>query len=541
MKKKLILMFALVAIALLFTLSIGAISQKPDLGVSFGKTQTIDGIVPPSQNYVGTTERVLLYDGEEYVTYPTYYITSNSTTFEMTFSAINNATGKNYGKTSVVMVEAPTGITHFKLWTFSGYTNVLYCKVPGTVVSYGNGNGWSGAFAECSSIRMIEFADGETPLDSKMFGSQMFTNSKALEYVKLPNNLRSAGGQMFEKCSSLKTVIFGASFETLADSAVNFEYTSNANISHKELYISANFGGEGVTLNNNMFIYNSTATKDESPKMIFYYTGTKSQAEALQAKALTTTNNGKLAYATIVSIDDFVRAEADATKNYIVYGYNLCDAFYDGVHSASQISPCVIECSVCNDKIVNHISEYEELVVEYANGFTAKGQKAVVCTSEGCGYAEISEMPALFENKGYSAAEYEGGGMSIGFKVDKKAIEKYEEITGETVNYGVFAVLADVIKTNDIFDADGKALDGVIAADITDTDFDIFNLKIVGFTGDQVDKDLVMGAYVGVSKDGTTEYAYLQDVTNEKNDKYYFASYNDVKAILDAKNGVSAQ
>ncbi|MBQ4109094.1 MAG: hypothetical protein IJC80_06805, partial [Clostridia bacterium] len=65
--------------------------------------------------------------------------------------------------------------------------------------------------------------------------------------------------------------------------------------------------------------------------------------------------------------------------------------------------------------------------------------------------------------------------------------------------------------------------------------------KIVGFTGEQVDKDLVMGAYVGVSKDGATEYAYLQDVTTEKNDKYYFASYNDVKAIVDAKNGGSAQ
>ena len=149
--------------------------------------------------------------------------------------------------------------------------------------------------------------------------------------------------------------------------------------------------------------------------------------------------------------------------------------------------------------------------------------------------------PALFTNKGYSAAEYAGGGMSIGFKVDKNAIIAYEEATGKNVNYGVFAVLAEKIGANDIFDADGKALDGVIAADITDTDFDIFNLKIVGFTDKQVDIDLAMGAYVGVSKDGTTEYAYLQDVTSEKNEKYYFASYNDVKAIVDAKNGVSAQ
>ena len=101
--------------------------------------------------------------------------------------------------------------------------------------------------------------------------------------------------------------------------------------------------------------------------------------------------------------------------------------------------------------------------------------------------------------------------------------------------------MAEKIGANDIFDSEGKALAGVIAADITGTDFDIFNLKIVGFTDKQVDIDLAMGAYVGTSKDGTTEYAYLQDGTPNDGDKYFFASYTDVKAIVDNKNGVSAQ
>ena len=180
------------------------------------------------------------------------------------------------------------------------------------------------------------------------------------------------------------------------------------------------------------------------------------------------------------------------------------------------------------------------VAIEYVS-FDAAGTKTVSCTNAGCTHVEATEAPALFENKGYSAAEYAGGGMSVGFKVNKAAITEYEEVTGKTVSYGVFAVLAERIGANDIFDSEGKALDGVIAADITDTDFDIFNLKIVGFTDKQVDIDLAMGAYVGTTKDGATEYAYLQDVTTEKNDKYYFASYNDVKAIVDNKNGVSAQ
>ena len=171
--------------------------------------------------------------------------------------------------------------------------------------------------------------------------------------------------------------------------------------------------------------------------------------------------------------------------------------------------------------------------------YTEEGKKTMKCAD--CGAISYKSVAPLFTCLGYSAPEDGRGGMSISFTVNNVAIAEYEEATGEKVNYGVFAVLADVIKENDIFDADGKALAGVIAADITDTDFDIFNLKIVGFTDKQVDIDLAMGAYVGTTKDGKTEYAYLQGGTPETGAKYFFASYNDVKAIVDAKNGVSAQ
>ena len=502
MKKRLILMLALVAMACLLALSVSASPEKPDLGVSFGEVQTISGFTPPSQKYVGTTERVLLFDGQEYVTYPTYYITSDTTTFEMTFSAINTATGKGYDKTSVVMVEAPTGITHFKLWTFSGYTNVLYCKVPGSVVSYGNSNGWSGAFAECSSIRMIEFADGEAPLDSTMFGSQMFTNSKALEYVKLPNNLKSAGGQMFEKCSSLKTVIFGASFETLAASVVNFNGTSNANISHKELYISTTFGGEGITLNNGMFTYNSNATKDEGTKMIFYYTGTKAQAESLQAKALTTTNNGKLAYATIVSIDDFVRAEADATKNYIVYGYSSCEAFYGGHTEGVQLNSCQIGCGRGCGQVELLPNPEHNLVTntEFGeNGYFSPSRVTVVCSV--CSTMTNSgDFGPLFVCKGISAKDFgNGAGLIQGYEVDKTAIAAYKALVPD-FDFGVLAC--------------ANAGGGEIAPkptdkNVVDITFDnmannFIEIKVVGIPEENVDTPVVFCIYVEIG--GTFYY-----------------------------------
>ena len=200
-----------------------------------------------------------------------------------------------------------------------------------------------------------------------------------------------------------------------------------------------------------------------------------------------------------------------------------------------------LNCDVCLKTLKEALIHDIKTTVLYEKGYTAEGLKTVACQNDGCKNNITTPMPALFVNLGFSAAEYSGGGMSIGFKVDKAAILAYEEATGETVSYGVFAALAEKIGANDIFSADGKALAGVIVADITGTGFDIFNLKIVGITDEQDDIDLAMGTYVGTTKDGKTEYAYLQGGTPETGAKYFFASYTDVKAIVDAKNGVSSQ
>ena len=140
--------------------------------------------------------------------------------------------------------------------------------------------------------------------------------------------------------------------------------------------------------------------------------------------------------------------------------------------------------------------------------------------------------PALFDCLGYSAAEYGDGGMTIGFRVNEGAISDYEEITGESVSYGVFAAKAERIGNNDIFDENGASRTGVITADITNSGFNIFNLRIVGFTEEQKEIGLAMGAFVGTSKDGVSKYSYMQIDTPAMGEKYFFASYNDVLALL---------
>ena len=355
-----------------------------------------------------------------------------------------------------------------------------------------------------------------------------FQGCSNLTTFDFPEGLESLGRNCFWQSGLSGTIVIPNSATYLAPGALLSTEIENLYLGDGALEIGYNFLGTYGQTNNaylkNVYISASTTFTQSNTfykcanLVNFYIVGSAEECAAM-IDALKSQSAGQ--YMTFITEGEAkelgINEENGAGYAIIHTEYNRCQAFYNGKHAESEKTQKF---------------EGEAYLSSYCEFFDCPR----------CGEISKVELCApLFENKGYSAAEYEGGGMSIGFKVDKDAILAYEEATGKTVNYGVFAVLADVIKTNDIFDADGKALDGVIAADITDTDFDIFNLKIVGFTDKQVDIDLAMGAYVGVSKDGTTEYVYLQDVTTEKNDKYYFASYNDVKAIVDAKNGVSAQ
>ena len=275
-----------------------------------------------------------------------------------------------------------------------------------------------------------------------------------------------------------------------------------------------------------------------------YYVGTLDELNAL----LDRTESGNDAFLAVagenrenlISYADYKNLK-DKSGKYMVYNYSWCEAYNDGLHEITNpTNACVGVCDVCKDAIVNHAQDATVSTAMVYADYTLAGEKVTTCQNAGCTYRVTEDVPALFVNLGYSAAEYDGAQISVNYKVNAQAVKDYEDVMGVALNYGVFAVLAEKIGTNDIFDAEGKALAGVISADITDSGYTLFNLKITGFTNEQKDIDLAMGAYVGTTKDEKTTYSYLQ-IAAPTNGKYYCASYNDVKAIVDAKNGVSAQ
>ena len=172
------------------------------------------------------------------------------------------------------------------------------------------------------------------------------------------------------------------------------------------------------------------------------------------------------------------------------------------------------------------------VVVDYANGFMEKGQKLDGCTK--CYTGTKEELMPIFKCVGYSVSESGSLGIALGYTVDFEALEKYETLIDSKLEYGLFVAMEDKIGTNDVVGGENAPQSGVITAEISSTKFFSFEIKVVGLENYQTIK-FALGAYVIEEPNGIKEISYLQLDEPEKDQKYYFASYNDIVAKLEGK------
>ncbi len=392
-----------------------------------------------------------------------------------------------------------------------------------------------GLFNDCVRLETVtgyELVDCATTVGSRMF------YQCPLKEIKLPKNITAIEEWAFYKHASTQTELrIPNTVESIGNHA--FARAGKGGGAGLKIYLSASL----ITVTNNYTFENWCYSEMYIPSslmsiaqgfcnntlqsgVVYYYTG------ELNGLPIDATNNSAMLNAEWISVDAFAGASGEC--NYIVYGYNACDAFYDGKHAekTDDNNPCILaDCENCNVKnlYVGNESTHSETTTIVYESFDKEGSKIVYCTNKGCTHNVITETPALFTCFAYSLPEDGRGGIAIGYTVNNVAIREYEEITGKTLKYGVFAVSKDRLGDNDIFGEDGTVAEGVINAEITNHQFVAFELKIVGFTDKQKDTKLALGAYVAVTDGETTEYSYMQDDTNgELVGKYYFVSYNDI-------------
>ena len=98
-------------------------------------------------------------------------------------------------------------------------------------------------------------------------------------------------------------------------------------------------------------------------------------------------------------------------------------------------------CDVCEKTVLDALTHLIDSVIHYENGYASRGVKVTACQNEGCLHTVgEEEANALFTCLGYSVSEGTRGGIVIGYTVDSNAIKEYEQSTGKTLKYGVFAV-----------------------------------------------------------------------------------------------------
>ena len=388
----------------------------------------------------------------------------------------------------------------------SGWKKLKTVYVPNTVTEIQH-NAFNG-----SAVERVVLEEGS---QLKAIGDSAFQNCVNLTSFPFIEGIESLGRNCFYLSGLSGTVVIPNSMTKLDAGALLSTKIENLYLGDGELEIGYNFLGTFTKTDNpyleNVYISASTtftATnifyKCANP-VNFYVVGTESECLAMVATLKAQSSGSYLTFVT----EDEVTQSVGAGYAIIHTGYNKCDAFYGSNH--------------LNAEETYDFKSFEEK--SYLRSVCSRCQGGVV----------IKEIEPLFVNLGFSAAEY-GDMMSVNYRVNEEAILAYEEVTGKTVSYGVFAVTKANVGNNDIFDENGEARNGVIAADITDCGYGLFNLKIFGFTDEQKKIDIAMGAFVGTKKDEVAEYSYLQIAPATAGEKYFFASYNEVVNLAPKDN-----
>ncbi|MBR2943635.1 MAG: leucine-rich repeat protein [Clostridia bacterium] len=336
-------------------------------------------------------------------------------------------------------------------------------------------------------------------------GNYAFTRAKITELV-LPSTLTNIGKYVFQASTTLqKIVVLGSVLGEgmfMNCSAVN------------ELVLTENF----VTLSKDA-LSNVSQTS-----FLTYYTGT--DIDRIKTVCSSTT---RVSQAKFYTYEDYTNDNYTYNKFMVIYDCNLCDVAFDGIHTnPGDDGDCTtaLICSMCNEytirEALSHISS-ERLTY---TSFMKEGEYYVGCTNEGCEHGSAEKLEALFTCLGYSTPEYEGGAVALGYFVNHKAIERYEELSGNTVKYGLYAAIKDTLGDNDIIDSKGNASAGAIKAGFENSAYSNLFIKMFGF-GDKKDAEFTIGAYVEIVNDGASEYSYLQIGEPKEGEKYAFIKYSN--------------
>lgn len=307
----------------------------------------------------------------------------------------------------------PATLTSVSILGSNDYGPISDCVVE--LVTFGNAAPITEllpSFFGRATIEKIILPNGPTSIPPRYFVNAKLTD------VCMSDTIKTIAEFAFES-ATVEVIRLGANFEYFTnDSGVNQRMT-NAVKGLKAIYIPASFYAEKPeTIYQVAYALNAGG----SNSVDFFYTGTLSQLEAAiinfkEGTTEATLGNSAFLNATLVSYEEYaLDPDAYDAGNYLVYGYNRCDAFCEPFY---------------NDDM-----ERTEAIV-YEN-YLEKGVLAGLCPI--CSSPlQGEEVPALFTSMGVSAKTFgDGIGLVQGYYVNMAAIEAYR-VYAPDFNFGVLA------------------------------------------------------------------------------------------------------
>ena len=462
--------------------------------------------------------------------------------FPSTLKTIDATAFRYAGLTGEIVL--PEGLTTIGQYAFAN-TNVESVVLPSTLQTIG-----TYVFTECSSL--VSVTSKSPTIGNQMFykcpnienvvlentvtiGTQAFNNPNGgttnIKDLVLPEGLTSIGNYAFARCK-ITEIVLPSTLTTVSESV----FLSCLSLK-KVVALNTTFGVnmfQSCSALNELVLTDKFTTFGKnslgsvsSTTFTIYYTGTDYERIRDLGSACTDRfkeNSGKgTSYCTY---EDYLNGNYRQYKYMCIYDINLCTAAFDDIHTEpSDDGNCTtaLVCSMCKEYTIREAKEHISNSRAFYASYTEKGEYYVGCTNEGCTVGTTEELSPLFTCLGYSSSYYGNSGLALGFVADRKAIARYNELTGEAIGYGIFAVAQSNAEGKEIIDVNGVGAKGVASVEFSGREYDVLEMKITGFeTEEHKNAQLALGAYV---IDGGKVH-YLQIGTPAEGQTYSYTSYN---------------
>ena len=477
---------------------------------------------------------------------------TNLTTIDLpaSLTSIGSSAFRSTGVTSVVF---PDSITSISTYMFEGCKSLTSVSIPAGFTKIGEK-----AFQNCNAITSLTFRGNAG--ENAIIDTAAFESCYTIGVVTIPEGVVTLGNCAFNASgvtdltlpSTLTTVYGNSTFNVWGQSKITADYklksvtglenTKVTTIVYAMFRGQSKWAPEMITLPNTVTKIDTYAFADVAMTNVSLGAGLKNLAnEAFTAcvnlknvympGTITTfgsnpfynrgthffvtsentdylaTIQSKAGTTSVVSYADYVKNPDDYTSGkWVIYGCNICDTFYAGIHDKD----------VETQKFVG-----QAYVTDFVNASTCKRCDIDFIVSTICG--------PLFDDLGYST-EDDGTAFAYAISVDQTNLATYlANVENKTLVYG-FIVGLYAENVTDIITAEGESLiSNSLVVDFTDPSYDNLNrfeLKFTKITNG--DLQLYCNGYVS----NGTSVSYIGSI-NEETLKPVAVTFNGLKSKED--------